>query len=307
MKSNLYKILAISICAIIIGAIIYFRNIVKPSKVREHYNDAAKVSRELRESAKAARVVESKDLYPKVKSKPIFNEKVDQLNRTLNDLEEKIQVRETYCQKSLNETIETDEYIDIKDSMYDDLDEIRTKFSKVLNQAMFRPEADKLFSTVYTAIESDPKVDPRLLFSRLERIDICRDPKALNFIDSVLEAYRLRKWPQELRDQLVSEVFTLLKETIPKNRSVENLLYFTNILLIMSDNGLIPLSYTTELEDLSRRVNENHTMFKEIFGQRRSREENYISLSDYLRRNNELAIEIRQLTGDIENNLTLGY
>ncbi|ATH07295.1 hypothetical protein BIY24_04890 [Halobacteriovorax marinus] len=307
MKRNLYKILFISSLIIIVASIIYFRNVVKPTNLREHYNEIATENRE-KVSERRIEIEKEEELYPKkVTAKPIFDKQVSELNFKLNKLEEQVQVREAYCLKSLNETIQNENYIDIKDSMYEDLDDVRSKFSTVLNEAMFRPEADELFAEVYKAVESDPKIDPRLLFARLERIDICRDPKALNFIDSVLEAYRLRKWPTIVRDQLVSEVFTLVKETVPKNRSVENLLYFTNVLLIMADNGLVPLSFSTELEDLSRRLNENHSMFKEVFGPRQGREANYISLSDYLRRNEELGIELRQISRDIENNLTLGY
>jgi len=307
MKRNLYKILFISSLIIIVASIIYFRNVVKPTNLREHYNEIATENRE-KVSERRIEIEKEEELYPKkVAAKPIFDKQVSELNFKLNKLEEQVQVREAYCLKSLNETIQNENYIDIKDSMYEDLDDVRSKFSTVLNEAMFRPEADELFAEVYKAVESDPKIDPRLLFARLERIDICRDPKALNFIDSVLEAYRLRKWPTIVRDQLVSEVFTLVKETVPKNRSVENLLYFTNVLLIMADNGLVPLSFSTELEDLSRRLNENHSMFKEVFGPRQGREANYISLSDYLRRNEELGIELRQISRDIENNLTLGY
>ncbi|PIK13747.1 hypothetical protein [Halobacteriovorax sp. JY17] len=307
MKKNLYRILAFATIAIVVGVIIYFRNVVKPSHVREHYNEEASANRILREDRRVEREFIAQTVEKRVKKVEVFDQRVDDLNKSLNLLEEKVQVREKYCLKNLNETIENDDYIDIKDTMYEDLDQVMTKFSRVLNEAMFRPEADELFSAVYKAVESNPKVDPKLLFSRLERIDICRDPKALNFVDTVFEAYRIKGWPTSVRDRLATEVFTLLKETVPRNRSVENLLYFTNILLIMSDNGLVPLNYSTELEDLSRRINENHTMFKDLFGNSQNREANYISLSDYLRRNEELSIELRQTAGDIENVLGVGY
>ena len=307
MKKNLYKSLGLATIIIVVGIVIYFRNVVKPSKVREHYNEGASVNREIREERRAERLYRTEEEVKSKEKVVIFDEKVDELTRSLNSLEAKIQTRERFCLKTLNEVIENDDYIDIKDPMYDDIESVLGLFNRVLNESMFRPEADELFSQVFKAVESTPKVDPKLLFARIERIDICRDPKALNFVDTIFEAYRIREWPTSVRDKIVPEVFSLLKESVPSNRSVENLLYFTNVLLIMSDNGLIPASYTTELEDLSRRVNENHSMFKDLFGDERKRDANYIILSDYLRRNDELGIELRQVSSDIENVLGVGY
>lgn len=307
MKKSLYKILLLATLLIIVGATLYFKNVVKPTHVREHYNEDAKVNRAIRVVRSQEKQKSDIERYQKAEKVHIFDKQVDDLNRNLNVLEQKIQVRQTYCLKALNDTIEGDDYIDINAEMYNDVELIKQKFSTVLNEAMLRPEADELFSTVYKAVESDPKVDPRLLFARLERIDICREAKSLNFIDTVFEAYRLKNWPKSVGLEILTEVTTVIKDSLSKNKSVENLLYFTNALLIMSDNGLVPATYTTELEDLSRRINENHSMFKEVFDDRQSRESNFISLSDYLRKNDELSIEVRQVTSDIENFLGLNY
>ncbi|GEM_PF-3979445 len=307
MKNSLYKILLFSALLIIVALTLYFKNVVEPSHVREHYNEDAKESRAIRKARVEEIEKSEKERYQRAEKVQIFDEEVDELNRGLNILEQKIQSRQIYCLKVLNETIESDEYIDINTEMYNDIELIKEKFSTVLNEAMLRPEADELFSTVYKAVESDPKVDPRLLFARLERIDICRDAKSLNFIDTVFEAYRLKNWPRSVGIEILTDVTTVIKSTLEKNKSVENLLYFTNALLIMSDNGLVPANYTSELEDLSRRINENHSMFKEVFGNQQTREDNFITLSDYLRKNEELSIELRQVTADIENVSGINY
>ena len=63
MKNSLYKILLLSALLIAVAITLYFKNVVKPAHVREHYNEDAQENRAIRE----VRVQE------KIKSENVIN------------------------------------------------------------------------------------------------------------------------------------------------------------------------------------------------------------------------------------------
>lgn len=284
----------------------YYNNYSAPKNVRVHYNtqSSSEVVRETIFEGKAKDSIKTLDDTQKAKEKDDYNRaEFNNLMQQLNVVERKLKERKKICDTTLNEVIPTDDYIDINDEMYDEVSTILEAFSTVINGAMFRPEAMEAYSLVSTLVEEEYPIDPLIIYKRLERLDICRDPKALNFLDTVFESYKQKKWPQNVRNKLINESFNLLTSSISKNKSIENLLYFNNMVLIMADNGLVPKSYSTELEDLGRRMNENHNLFRESFGPRQTRETNLIGLSDYLRKNDEYSDILLQHIGDLQDQL----
>jgi hypothetical protein len=308
MKSFNNKTLIFTlVCAVLFG-IYYYNNYSAPKNVRVHYKN------QIRNSSKKIAMPKSDRLEKAVKISETDQAKErDDYNRgefnrlmeELNSSERKLKKRKKICNSTLNEILPTDDYIDLNDEMYDEVTSILEAFTTVVNGAMFRPEAMKAYSLISTLVEEEYPIDPLIIYNRLERLDICRDPKALNFIDSVLESYKQKKWPINVRNNLINEVFNLLESSVAGNKSIENLLYFNNIALIMADNGLIPKSYSEELEDLGRRMNENHNLFKERFGPRMTRETNLVSLGDYLRRNEEYSASLLQHVSDIQDQIDI--
>lgn len=276
---------------------------MQPENVRDHY----KKQNEINKNRKFFVDNSSKKLIKKA-SKVLESEKVDfdksefnRLSRKLSSFEKSLKGREKYCLKNLNEVLPDDRYIDVNDEIYTEAAMVVDMLTGVFDDSMLRPESDGAYQLIYEIVENNYPVDPLIMFNRIERLDICRDPKALNFIDTVFEAYREKRWPENIKKLLIAEVFSAMRETVPKNHSVENLLYFNNLLLIMIDNTALPSQFTDELEDLGKRINENHNFFKEKFNPRQTRETNLNALSDYLRRSEELSTELNQSVSDIES------
>ncbi|OUR96780.1 hypothetical protein A9Q84_10590 [Halobacteriovorax marinus] len=296
----------ILICTIVgVGLLInYYQNVLKPGHVREYHKNQNEMNRSRTFFVDNA----PKELVKKSAINTLSNQETanydkddfQRLTSKLSTLERALKGRDKYCLKNLNEVLPDDRYIDVNDQIYQEALMVVDMVSGVLDDSMLRPEADGAYQVMYEIIESNYPVDPLIMFNRIERLDICRDPKALNFIDTVFEAYRAKKWPENIKKSLLGEVFSAMKETVSKNHSVENLLYFNNLLLIIIDNGALPNHFSDELEDLGRRINENHNFFKEKFGPRQTRESNMTNLSDYLRRSEELSNELSQSLSDIE-------
>jgi len=278
---------------------------MQPDHVREHYNNQKKLD-ELNkkrtffvDNAPKELVKKSKNINS-LDSTTFDKLEFNKLSKKLNSFERSLKGRDKYCLKNLNEVLPDDRYIDVNDEIYVEASMVIDMLSGVFEDSMLRPESDGAYQVIFEIVENNYPIDPIIMFNRIERLDICRDPKALNFIDTVFEAYKEKKWPENIKKTLIGEVFSSMRETIPKNHSVENLLYFNNLLLIMIDNGALPAHYSDELEDLGKRINENHNFFKEKFNPRQTREVNMNGLSDYLRRSEELSSELSQSLSDIE-------
>ena len=306
MNSTKNKILFfLIVCATFFG-VYYYNNYAAPKNVRVHYKNqrAKEIKRESIFESKSLESVAAKSETDNAKDKDDYNRgEFNKLMEKLNSTERKLKERKKYCNKTLSEVLPNDDYIDLNDEMYDEVSDVMEAFEEVLNRSMFRPEAMEAYSLIGNLVEEEYPIDPLIMYKRLERLDICRDPKALNFVDTVLESYKQKKWPANIRDKIINQIFALLTTSVAVNKSIENILYFNNIALIMADNGLLPKSYSEELEDLGKRMNENHNLFKEGFGPRQTRETNLISLSDYLRKNEEYSSTLLQYISDIQDQI----
>ncbi|WP_127717012.1 hypothetical protein [Halobacteriovorax sp. HLS] len=308
MKSFKSKFILLFFACVGLGLIYYLKNNLTPELAREHHGKEALVITKKESIFQKKNIQQLKKLSPTElakKSDDYNREEFNKLMKALIDVEASVKERQKVCSQTLNNVLPNDDYLDINTIMYNDFDSVVENFRAVLNGAMYRPEVDQGFTIIHSLIEEEYPIDPLIMYKRLERLDICRDPKALNFVDTVFEAYRLKKWPKNVGNQLILESFELLTNSLRTNKSVENLLYFNNLILVMADNEILPKTYLEDLEDLGRRMNDNHNIFKESFGPRHTREKNLMALSDYLRRNDEYATDLLQHVTDLKYQLEI--
>lgn len=310
MKKHKNTILILVGLALVLSTIFYYRNHLEPKTVRDHYQKQEKLTdgffKAKTNSVSRKHLKENEKLKLVEKnSNDASRKEFNDLMSRLNSVERKLKQRQKICAQVINEILPNDDYIDINDEMYDEVELVVEAFTQVVNGAMFRPEAMSGYSIIRTLVEEEFPVDPFIIHKRMERLDVCRDPKALNFIDTIFEAYQHKKWPKNVRDKLINEVVNLFNGSIEGNKSIENLLYFNNLFLIMADNGVVPNSVTEDLEELGRRMNENHILFKEGFGPTQTRETNLRAIGDYLRSNDEFAEELNQQISDIYEQLEI--
>jgi hypothetical protein len=307
MKSLKKPVFIIFLISSVLAAVYYYFNHLRPRSVRVHYKvqDLDKKKSHRKALIANKQKVNSLDVKKRKEEDDFNREEFNKLMSRLNNIERRVKDRSRICSDILIEVLPNDDYIDINDEMYDEVNDIIEAFVGIINGAMFRPESMSGYSIINSIIEEEYPIDPLIMYKRIERLDVCRDPKALNFIDTVFEAYNQKKWPINVRNKLVNEVVNLFNASIEGNKSIENLLYFNNLFLIMSDNGVIPKTYTEELEDLGRRMNENHNLFKEGFGPRQTRESNLVALGDYLRQNEEFASDLSGHVSDIYEQLEI--
>ncbi len=305
MSSNQKKIILFAL--LFIGSGFLFKlyvDVKKPSMTREHYNSEynQQASKNAKEEKSNKNLGETKEVV--VQDESTFSMiSPSELNSILQRIDKDTQKRSRACEKWLSKYLIDDEYIDVNSHMYQDKDSALWLFHESFSKVLMRKSADEGYVSLENIINSNPKIDPIDYYTKLESLDICRFPKILNFIDTLIEASAQLQWSQEDQKSIITTVLDI--GLIENNPSMEGMLFQLNMVRVLVESKLIPQALGEEINFLVNRLQEHEVTFRKGFGARFSNEENRSSLRDFLSLNRELWHDVKELMERTKYNLSL--
>jgi hypothetical protein len=305
MSSNQKKIL--SFLTLFIGSYFVFKYYVnhqRPMETRSHYqkqNESVKLNPFYKSrSKKKSKKYNTADGLSVSKSNLSVNESID---GQLRELDLEIQKRSKQCEEWLANHLIDDEFIDVNASLYEDKDAMLWLFHESFSKVLMREPADKAYLTIENFINTNDQFNPIDYYTKLESLDICRFPKIINFIDTIIEASVKLNWPEEDLQSIIKTV--LDTGLLENNPSMETMLFQLNMLRVLIEAKLIPEALTEEIDIMITSLQDHEVNFRQGFGPNYRIQENQLALKEFLLTNREYWEDLKELLERTKFNLGL--
>jgi len=303
MTSQHKKILVFAILFVGSGFLFkYFVDYKKPMLTREHYKNQNIQSALIADQVTQKYKKENRQFESSANTKSVIQipENLDEL---LNEIDYAVRQRAKTCEAWLNKYLVDEEYIDVNSTFYQDKDNVLWLFHESFSKVLMRKPADDAYIKIESIVNSEAKIDSIDYYTKLETLDICRFPKIINLLDTVIEASHELSWPNEDQKNIVMTI--LDTGLIENNPSMEGMLFQLNMARVLVESKLIPEQLGEEVEFLMNRMQEHEVTFRKGFGARYSNEDNRNTLRDYLSINRELWDDVKELMERTKYNLGL--
>lgn len=277
------KVIIPLFAGLIIGLVIFFGN-----KAQKSTNTVADQETELEqnsENKKESKLVSERQTTYEKMGTAQYKDKELELERDLNQRKKECEVKTTlfFSNENKFETINEKKPTVI-------ISELRDLFKETLH----RPAQIKLYRYFeQMAKEEKSPFTAEEIFQKMKDNRICRDGRALSYINSSIDTIKKGGWKEEEKLELVGLTLYSLGEVLSNEYTSENMAMIIGKFSSLMEAKLLKRTNMDELNELRSKVLEEHELFKNNYESNKTPEKRMEALNSHFQVTKELGDQLQ--------------